>query len=97
MTTTPRNNDTNLNIRIPTALHEQLKVVADTLYMPVSVMVRLALADYVRNHATTALAQINTKQDQSKKDLEKSKNPSQRMYESWTPEEQKQFDDDWNY
>jgi predicted DNA-binding protein len=53
-----RTNDQTLNIRIPNALHEQLKVVAETQYMPMSVMVRLALAEYVRTHATVALARV---------------------------------------
>ena len=53
-----RTNDQTLNIRIPNALHEQLKIVAETQYMPMSVMVRLALAEYVRTHATTALARV---------------------------------------
>lgn len=53
-----KHNDQVLNIRIPTALYEQLKVVAETQYMPVSVMVRLALAEYVRTHATVALSRV---------------------------------------
>jgi len=87
MTTKTRTNDQTLNIRIPNALHDQLKVVAETQYMPVSVMVRLALAEYVRTHATVALARVavnpqtpNTPQSNAPK------SPSEQQYE-----------DDWNY
>ena len=58
MTAKTKHNDQTLNLRIPNALHEQLKIVAEAQYMPVSVMVRLALSEYVRTHATSALARV---------------------------------------
>ena len=66
-----RTNDQTLNIRIPNALHDQLKVVAETQYMPVSVMVRLALAEYVRTHATTALSKVAIHNQQPTKPIPK--------------------------
>lgn len=51
-----KQNDAVLNLRIATELHEQLKALAQTKYMPLSVMVRLALMDYIKQEAPTALA-----------------------------------------
>lgn len=50
-----KQNDAVLNLRIATELHEQLKALAQTKYMPLSVMVRLALMDYIRQEAPSAL------------------------------------------
>lgn len=51
-----KQNDAVLNLRIATELHDQLKALAQTKYMPLSVMVRLALMDYIRQEAPTALS-----------------------------------------
>ena len=51
-----KQNDAVLNLRIATELHEQLKALAQTKYMPLSVMVRLALMDYIKQEAPTALS-----------------------------------------
>lgn len=51
-----KQNDAVLNLRIATELHDQLKALAQTKYMPLSVMVRLALMDYIKQEAPTALA-----------------------------------------
>lgn len=82
MTAKTRHNDQTLNIRIPNALHEQLKIVAETQYMPMSVMVRLALAEYVRTHATTALARVavNPQQHTAPHNPHLPKAPSQQLY-----------------
>lgn len=91
MTTKARINDQTLNIRIPNTLHEQLKIVAESQYMPMSVMVRLALAEYVRTHATVALSRVavNPQTPQQKP------TGPQRPSMQFTPEQQQQFEDDW--
>ena len=86
MTAKTRHNDQTLNIRIPNALHEQLKIVAETQYMPMSVMVRLALAEYVRTHATTALARVavNPQQHTAPHNPNLPRSPSQQQdYDEW--------------
>ena len=50
-----KQNDAVLNLRIATELHEQLKALAQTKYMPLSVMVRLALMEYIRQEAPSTL------------------------------------------
>lgn len=50
-----KQNDAVLNLRIATELHDQLKALAQAKYMPLSVMVRLALMDYIKQEAPTAL------------------------------------------
>ena len=55
-----------MNIRIATELHDQLKALASKKYMPLSVMVRLALMEYLAHEAPSVL--LNTPQpDQPKK------------------------------
>lgn len=82
MTAKTKLNDQTLNIRIPNALHEQLKIVAETQYMPMSVMVRLALAEYVRTHATTALARVAVNPQQPNAPMKPNTplRPSQQLY-----------------
>jgi hypothetical protein len=53
-----KQNDAIMNIRIATELHTQLKALASKKYMPLSVMVRLALMDYLVHEAPNAL--LNT-------------------------------------
>lgn len=48
-------NNTHLNIRIPQALHAQVESLAQKQMMPMSVLTRLALVEYVKNHAIDAL------------------------------------------
>jgi hypothetical protein len=48
-------NNTHLNIRIPQALHAQVESLAEKQMMPMSVLTRLALVEYVKNHAIDAL------------------------------------------
>lgn len=91
MTTRPKHNDQTLQIRIPKELHDQLKVVAEAMYMPISVMVRLALAEHVRTHATSALSRVVAHQDTKPK----SSTPAKSPYDNWTPEQQKEYDDVW--
>jgi hypothetical protein len=50
-----KQNDTVMNIRIATELHDQLKALAKKKYMPLSVMVRLALMDYITHEAPSVL------------------------------------------
>lgn len=58
-----KQNDTVMNLRIATELHDQLKALAKKKYMPVSVMVRLALMDYITQEAPSVL--LNSTQVQS--------------------------------
>lgn len=89
----PRTNDQTLNIRIPNTLHEQLKVIAEAQYMPVSVMVRLALAEYVRTHATSALSKVVAQQN-APQQPQPPRKPSQVFM---TPEQEAQYNADWDY
>jgi hypothetical protein len=50
-----KQNDAVMNIRIATELHDQLKALAKKKYMPLSVMVRLALMDYITHEAPSVL------------------------------------------
>jgi hypothetical protein len=50
-----KQNDAVMNIRIATELHDQLKALAQKKYMPLSVMVRLALMDYITHEAPSVL------------------------------------------
>jgi hypothetical protein len=50
-----KQNDAVLNLRIATELHDQLKALAQSKYMPLSVMVRLALMDYIKQEAPNTL------------------------------------------
>lgn len=62
-----KQNDTVMNIRIATELHDQLKALAKRKYMPLSVMVRLALMDYITHEAPSVLlTPQNTPQQPSK-------------------------------
>lgn len=48
-------NDTIMNVRLPKELHAQVNALAKSQMMPMSVLTRLALVEYVKNHAHTAL------------------------------------------
>jgi hypothetical protein len=48
-------NDATLAIRLPEHIHDQLKALADAKFMPVSLMVRLMLIDYLKQEAPNAL------------------------------------------
>jgi len=48
-------NDTIMNVRLPKELHNQVNALAKSQMMPMSVLTRLALVEYVKNHAHTAL------------------------------------------
>ena len=80
-------NDQTLNIRIPNSLHEQLKLVAESQYMPMSVMIRLALGEYVRTHATVALSRVAINPQ----------TPPQLQSNAPKSPAQQQWEDDWNY
>jgi antitoxin component of RelBE/YafQ-DinJ toxin-antitoxin module len=80
-------NDQTLNIRIPNALHEQLKLVAESQYMPMSVMIRLALGEYVRTHATVALSRVAINPQL----------PSQPQSNAPKSPAQQQWEEDWGY
>jgi predicted DNA-binding protein len=58
-----KQNDAVMNIRIATELHDQLKALAKKKYMPLSVMVRLALIDYITHEAPSVL--LSTSQPQT--------------------------------
>jgi hypothetical protein len=58
-----KQNDAVMNIRIATELHDQLKALAKKKYMPLSVMVRLALIDYITHEAPSVL--LSTPQPQT--------------------------------
>jgi hypothetical protein len=58
-----KQNDAVMNIRIATELHDQLKALAKKKYMPLSVMVRLALMDYITHEAPSVL--LNPTQPQT--------------------------------
>lgn len=59
-------NDALINIRLPKALHEQLTALADAKYMPLSVMVRIALSDYLHEEAPSSLSSALTSTRQPK-------------------------------
>ena len=82
-------NDQTLNIRIPNELHEKLKVVAESHYMPTSVMIRLALAEYVRTHATVALARVAVNPQTPQIPQHNPNIPRRPSEQTW--------DDDWTY
>ena len=77
---TVKNNDL-LTIRLPAELMQQLESLAQTKYMGVSTMARLALVQYLNTEAPKALLGI-TPQPQAKgkplQDWEKAMSPAQR-------------------
>ena len=64
-----KQNDAVLNLRIATELHDQLKALAQTKYMPLSVMVRLALMDYIKQEAPLALSHQSAPAPQQRRPL----------------------------
>ena len=64
-----KQNDAVLNLRIATELHDQLKALAQTKYMPLSVMVRLALMDYIKQEAPLALSHQSAPLPQQRRPL----------------------------
>lgn len=44
-------NDTNIKVRVPSALYDELKKIADENFLTLSAVVKIALVEYVKKKA----------------------------------------------
>ena len=49
--TLPQKNDRTIGVRIPTELYDTIVQIADKQYLPISAIVKIAIAEYVQRHA----------------------------------------------
>lgn len=47
----PMKNDTNIKVRVPSALYDELKKIADENFLTLSAVVKIALVEYVKKKA----------------------------------------------
>lgn len=82
-------NDTIMNVRLPKELHNQVNALAKSQMMPMSVLTRLALVEYVKNHAHTALTAPLNNPSHNPQNLK----PSSRF--NYTAEQEADYDEAW--